>query len=299
MNIRSVATAVGIASAIGGAPGEAATPRLDIDVYNPGAAGLFPVSSTIISGPTEVLLIDAQFQRNDAQALVKKLKATGKTLKAIYISHADPDFYFGLDTILAAFPGAKVLATPATVAAIEASKDGKLRYWSPILKENAPGRAVAPEPLEGDSLEVDGEILRIVGLDGPTPARTFVWVPSRKAVLGGVVLFANTHVWVADTQSVASRRDWLEVLASIDRLAPALVVPGHYLPNPDGTNPFTAASVTFTRDYLQTFETEAAKASGSAALIAAMKARYPDVAGSSILELSAKVIKGEVKWPAK
>src|SRR5688572_16881731 len=119
MNIKSVATAVGIASAIGGAPLEAATSRLDIDVYNTGAAGLFPVSSTIISGPTEVLLIDAQFQRNDAQALVKKLKATGKTLKAIYISHGDPDFYFGLDTILAAFPGVKVLATPATVAAIK------------------------------------------------------------------------------------------------------------------------------------------------------------------------------------
>jgi glyoxylase-like metal-dependent hydrolase (beta-lactamase superfamily II) len=301
MNIKSVMAAVGITmSAIGGAPAEAAEKhRLDIDVHNPGASGIFPVSSTIISGPTEAVLIDAQFQRSDAQALVKKLEAKGKTLTAIYISHADPDFYFGLDTIVAAFPGVKVVATPATVAAIKASKDGKLQYWTPILKENAPSRAVVPEPLAGDSLTVDGETLRIVGLDGPTPGRTFVWVPSRKAVLGGVVVFANSHVWVADTQSVESRRDWFKTLASIESLSPAMVIPGHYLPNADGTNPFDGRSVAYTREYLKTFEAEAAKAADSTALIAAMKAHYPDVAGSSILELSAKVIKGEMKWPAK
>lgn len=146
---------------------------------------------------------------------------------------------------------------------------------------------------------MDGEILRIIGLDGPTPDRTFVWVPSRKAALGGVVVFANSHVWVADTQSIESRRHWLKTLASIEHLNPKLVVPGHYLPNADGTQPFTLGSVAFTRDYLTAFEAEAARAADSSALIAAMKARYPNVAGISSLELSAKVIKGEMQWPAK
>jgi hypothetical protein len=50
---------------------------------------------------------------------------------------------------------------------------------------------------------------------------------------------------------------------------------------------------------LQTFETEAARAADSASLLAAMKKRYPDVAGVSTLESSAKVIKGEMKWPVK
>jgi hypothetical protein len=75
------------------------------------------------------------------------------------------------------------------------------------------------------------------------------------------------------------------------------VVPGHYLPNADGSAPYTIASVKFTRGYLKAFETEAAKAQDSAALIGAMKKRYPKLEDASSLELGAKVIKGEMKWP--
>jgi glyoxylase-like metal-dependent hydrolase (beta-lactamase superfamily II) len=300
MSMKSVLAAVAITiGGLGTAPLEAAAPTgLQIDVYNPGAKGIFPVSSEIVSGSTEVVLIDAQFQRSDAESLVAKIKATGKKLTTVYISHSDPDYYFGLDTITAAFPGVKVLATAQTVAAIKASKDGKLAYWGPILKENAPKHTVLPEPLHGDTLKVDGKSLRVIGL-GPTSDRTFVWVPSRKAVLGGVVVFANAHVWVADTQTVESRRQWLQTLARIEGLKPSLVVPGHFLPNADGTQPLTVKSVIFTRDYLNTFEAEAAKAADSGALIASMKARYPSIGGAPSLEMSAKVIKGEVKWPAQ
>ncbi|EJL27378.1 Zn-dependent hydrolase, glyoxylase [Caulobacter sp. AP07] len=291
--------AMSIAALGAGATQAAGTGRLDIEVYNPGADGVFPVSSEIISGKTEVILIDAQFQRRDAEALVSKIRASGKTLTAVYISQSDPDYYFGLDTIIAAFPGAKVLATPQTVAQIKATKDGKLAYWGPVLKDQAPKTIIVPQPLETDTLKVDGEALRIMGLDGPAPDRTYVWVPSRKAVVGGVLVAANGHVWMADTQTVASRGHWLDSLDHILALKPSMVVPGHYLPNPDGSQPFTVKSVAFTRDYLKAFEIEAAKAPDSVALIAAMKARYPDLPRDGSLELTAKVIKGEMKWPAE
>jgi glyoxylase-like metal-dependent hydrolase (beta-lactamase superfamily II) len=300
LSIKSVLAAISLTAATFVSPVEAsaATP-LQIDVYNPGAQGAFPVSSEIVSGASEAVLIDAQFRRNDAQALVQKIKATGKILTTVYISHSDPDYYFGLDTIAAAFPGVKVLATPQTAAAIKASKDGKLAYWGPILKDNAPKQVIVPEPLQGDSLELEGNSLRIVGLDGPTPERTFVWISSRKAVLGGVIVFANLHVWMADTQTVDSRHQWIQTLARIKALKPTLVVPGHYLLNADGTQPNTVKSVDFTRDYLNAFETETARAPNSAALTAAMTSRYPNLPGVPSLDLSAKVIKGEMKWPAQ
>ncbi|MDQ0032603.1 glyoxylase-like metal-dependent hydrolase (beta-lactamase superfamily II) [Variovorax boronicumulans] len=270
---------------------------LKLDVYNPGAKSMFPVSSELLTGQTDAVLIDAQFQRNDAEALVQKIKASGKKLTTVYISHSDPDYYFGLDVIQAAFPDAKIVATPQTVAKIQASKDGKLAYWSPILKENAPKALVVPQPLAGDSIELEGQKIQIVGLDGPTPARTFAWIPSLKTVVGGIPVLANTHVWVADTQTPESRRDWIKTLGRIEALHPKAVVPGHYLLNADGSTPYSLASVKFTRSYLQAFETEAKKAKDSAALIAAMKKRYPKLEGDSSLELSAKVIKGEMKWP--
>lgn len=271
---------------------QAATP-LKMEVYNPGEKSVFPVSSEIISGKTEVALIDAQFQRNDAEALVKKIQQSGKKLTTIYISQADPGFYFGLDVITKAFPQAKVLATPQTIEEIEATKTGKLAYWAPILKENAPTQVIVPQPLQGKSFTVDGQSIEVEGLDGPSPEKTFVWIPSLKAVVGGVMVSGNIHLWVADTQTPESRQHWLTTLEKIKALKPVTVVPGHYLDNA----PQTLASVTFTQNYLTKLNAEIPKAKDSAELIAAMKKHYPELKDESSLELSAKVLKNEMKWP--
>ena len=295
--IRRTLLAAGMASlaAVHTLPASAAEAALQLEVYNPGDKAIFPVSSEIVSGRNEAVLIDAQFQRNDAEALVQKIKAGGKTLSTVYISHSDPDFYFGLDVIKAAFPDAKIVATPQTVAAIKASMDGKLAYWTPILKDNAPKALVLPEPLESDTILLEGRKLEVKGLQGPSPARSYVWIPSQKTVAGGVPVFHNTHVWVADTQTPASRQAWRKTLDSIAALKPVTVVPGHYL----GDAPKGLQAVKFTAGYLETFEREAAKAKDSAELIAAMKKHYPGLGQQSSLELSAKVIKGEMKWPAQ
>jgi glyoxylase-like metal-dependent hydrolase (beta-lactamase superfamily II) len=264
---------------------------LKMEVYNPGEKSVFPVSSEIISGEHEVVLIDAQFQRNDADQLVKKIKATGKKLTTVYISHSDPDFYFGLDRIQAAFPQAKIVATPETVKAIEASKDGKLAYWGPILKDNAPGKVIVPQPLSGKSFTVEGQTLNIAG---PTADRTYVWIPALKAVVGGVPVSGNNiHLWVADTQTERSRTQWQQTLAGIKALKPEVVVPGHYLPGA----PLTLESVTFTQNYLSALDKALPAAKNSAELIAAMKKQYPNLQDESSLELSAKVLKNEMKWP--
>lgn len=268
----------------------AASP-LKMDVYNPGEKSVFPVSSEIISGEHEVVLIDAQFQGNDAEQLVKKIKATGKTLTTVYISHSDPDFYFGLDKIHAAFPDAKIVATPETINAIESSKEGKLAYWGPILKDNAPQTIIVPQPLSGNRFTVDGHQIEV---KGNTADRTFVWVPALKAVVGGVPVSGNNiHLWVADTQTAKSRADWQQTLESIKALKPKVVVPGHFLPGA----PQTLESVTFTQNYLTALEVALPKAKDSAELIAMMKKQYPNLKDESSLELSAKVLKNEMKWP--
>lgn len=271
-----------------------AADALTMEVYNPGENSVFPVSSEIISGQHEVALIDAQFQRNDAQQLVEKIKATGKKLTTVYISHSDPDFYFGLDVIKAVFPDAKIIATPGTIKEINATKDGKVAYWGPILKENAPTQVIVPQPLTGDSFTIDGQQVEVKGLNGPTPARTYVWIPALKAVVGGVAVAGNNiHPWIADNQSAESRAHWQQTLASIQTLQPLRVVPGHYLPGAAQT----LESVTFTQNYLKVLEAELPQAKDAKQLVTAMEKHYPTLKDVSSLELSAKVLKGEMKWP--
>lgn len=281
------------ALAVSGAASAAPAAPLLLTVYNPGAQSMFPVTSTLVVGRRDVLLIDAQFQRNDAEALVRLIRATGKTLRTVYISHSDPDYYFGLDVIRAAFPQARIVATAPTVAAIEATMDRKLAYWGPILKDNAPGRLVLPEVLAGDRLNLEGRSIEIRGLQGPDPKRSYLWIPSLKTVAGGVVVSSDIHVWTADTQTPEARRAWQATLQDIAALKPARVVPGHFL----GAAPPGLAAVEFTAGYLRTFEAAAAQAADSAELVEAMRRAYPAFGEPASLELSAKVAKGEMKWP--
>ncbi|CCG86181.1 MBL fold metallo-hydrolase [Erwinia piriflorinigrans] len=271
-----------------------AAESLHVEVYNPAESSLFAVSSEIISGPHEVVLIDAQFQRNDAEALVKRIKATGKRLTTVFISQSDPDFYFGLDTIKQAFPQVKIYATAATVDLIKQTKDGKLAFWGPKMGANSPRSLIVPDVLPGDSFRVDGKPIEIKGLNGPQPQNTWLWVPALKTVLGGVVVTGdNMHVWMADAQTTAERSAWKQKLEDIKALKPSRVVPGHFLPGAQET----VASVNFTLNYLNTAETQLAKSRNSEELIKAMKTHYPALKDGSALELSAKVLKGEMKWP--
>lgn len=270
----------------------AAGTDLQLTHFNPGNDGIFQVSSVLVSGQREAILIDAQFGKSQAEKVVKMVRDSGKTLTTIYISHGDPDFYFGLDTVVAAFPEARVVATEPTVQHIKETVDGKLAFWGPKLGADAPSRAVIPQVLKGSTLTLEGQALEITGLDGPQPDRSFVWIPSLKAVVGGVVVFGNLHVWMADTQTPQSHKDWLATLARIEALKPVTVIPGHYAPGA----PLTLESVRYTQGYIRAFDTQTAKAADSAALIAAMKAQYPQAGAAASLELSAKVAKGEMKW---
>ena len=130
---------------------------LHLDVYNPQKNGIFPVSSTLVSGPKEAVLFDAQFSVKDGEKLVQMIKDSGKTLKTIVITSGDPDFYFGLEPLVTAFPQARVVASPSVVDHIKATKDAKLAFWGPQMKDGAPTKIIVPQATSATRFTVDGE----------------------------------------------------------------------------------------------------------------------------------------------
>lgn len=273
---------------------------LSVEVFNPGNASIFDVSSEILTTNKSVTLFDAQFQKNDAETVLQKIRDTQKPLDLIYISHSDPDYYFGLDVIQDEFPDVPIIATRAIVEAIEKTKDLKVQTWSSQLGDNAPTRIVVPQPIDvgscGFAFQIDGG--HNVYVYGAQANRTFNWIPSIGTVLGGVLVSANSHLWLADTKTLESRELWLQSLSQMKDLNPSKVIPGHYFKNADGTNPYSVQeSIDFTANYIRAFDEEASRTGNSTQLINAMEARYPNLAGTSDLEMSAQVIKGEVAWP--
>lgn len=273
-----------------GARAEAPAP-LSLKTYNADGQS-FHVNAVVVSGKSEAIVIDSGFTRADALRIAANVLDSGKTLKAILISNADPDFYFGAETLKGIFPQAEVLTTPAVREKIQAKLAGKVAFWGPKMGANAPRNPVVPDLLQGTTLSVDGETIEIRGTAGELAHRPYVWIPSIRTVAGNIAIFGNLHVWTADTQKASERQAWFAQLDEIEALRPATVVPGHMAA---GTA-LDASAIRYTRDYLQRFDREAAKAKDAAELIAAMKRAYPQAGLGIALDIGAKVNKGEMKW---
>ncbi len=265
--------------------------NLKWDVYR-ADANSFHVASVIVSGEKDAILIDAQFTLADAHRVAAKILAAGKNLTAVYVSHGDPDYYFGLEVLRQAFPNAQILSTQPTLDHIRKTYEKKLATWGPKLGLNGTKTIVFPEVLQGNTLQLEGHTLEIKGLEGATPNRSYVWIPDLKAIVGGVNVYDNLHLWIADAGSQEKRKAWLAILDDMEKLSPEIVVSAHAL---DDRN-LNAKAIGYSKSYLIAFEQEEAKAKNSEELIAAMQKLYPEAQLGIALQLGAKVSKGEMTW---
>jgi glyoxylase-like metal-dependent hydrolase (beta-lactamase superfamily II) len=286
------ALTLGLIAATGatGATAQTQTP-LSVKVYN-ADGNSFHVTATVVSGKSEALVIDSGFTRADALRVAANVLDSGKTLKTIFISNADPDFYFGAEVLKQYFPQAKVLTTPAVREKIQAKLAGKVAFWGPKMGTNAPQNPIVPELLAGTTLSIDGETIEVRGTTGILAHRPYVWIPSIKTIAGNIAIVGKLHVWTADTQKASERQAWQAQLDEIEALNPTTVIPGHMAA---GTA-LDVSAIRYTREYLTRFEVEATQARNSAELIEAMQKAYPNAGQNIALTIGAKVIKGEMPW---
>jgi len=273
-----------------GAGAQVAAP-LTVKTYN-ADSNSFHVNAVVVSGKSETIVIDSGFTRADALRVAANVLDSGKTLKTIFISNADPDFYFGAEVLKNLFPQAQVLTTPAVREKIQAKLAGKVAFWGPKMGANAPQKPIVPDLLQGTILSVDGETIEVRGTTGELAHRPYVWIPSIKTIAGNIAIFGNLHVWTADTQKASKRKAWFAQLDEIEALKPATVIPGHMAA---GTA-LDASAIRYTREYLLRFDTEAGKAKTGAELIEAMNKAYPQAGLGIALDTGAKVNKGEMQW---
>ena len=282
--------AAALAATLAATPAPSLAAPLHATVFNPGKEAIFPVTSTIVYGSHEAMLIDAQFQRQYADKLVDMLKATDRTLKYIYISHSDPDCYFGLAEIRRAFPGARVISTAQTAYLISATKGAKLQVWKDKLGADAPAELTVPDPVASNEITLNGEKIEIRS-NRDDPAHSYLWIPSTRTVLGAISVLTGEHLWMADTTSLGAIDSWLKVIDDMKGLKPARVIAGHFV-----TADESPAQLDFVHDYLAAYRQAATAGKSSAEIIASMTARFPDLPGRETLEFGAKVFTGEAEW---
>lgn len=268
------------------------TGDLKVHVYK-SSPDNFGVTSVILEGEKELMLIDAQFSNAEAQKVVDMVKRLKKPLRTIYISHYDPDFYFGLKLIADNFPEARIISRQQTAYLIDATKESKLEIWKSVLGDNAPTGFIIPDAI-GNEFNFENYLIEVKSNDD-YPNHSYLWIPSNKVIVGGVSLYDAIHVWVADNQTKHSRQAWIRQLDEMLNLNPSYVIPAHFTFSKEDIN--STHPISFTKEYLLNFEKVNEQATNSDELVKGMKDLYPDLEGESSLETSAEVIKGEMSWP--
>jgi glyoxylase-like metal-dependent hydrolase (beta-lactamase superfamily II) len=254
--------------------------HLQLKVFTSSPDG-YSVNSTLVYGDQDAILVDSQFLLSEAHRLAATILESKKNLTTVYITHPHPDHYFGLAVIKQAFPNARIVALPATVAGIKAGWGPRYKFWSATHGANVPSDPVIPEELQGNRLALEGQTLEIAGgLTGDSPKNnSYVWIPSLKAVVAGDIVFSGAHFVVPKMHE-----EWIQTLDKIAALHPAFVIAGHQ----KAGAPDDASVIEFMKQYMRDFDESAASSKSADELRAKMKDRYPNLALETLLDSGSK-----------
>jgi len=248
---------------------------------------------TLITGEKDAVLVDVPFARSDAMRVAAEILDSGKTLKAIIITHDHPDHFFGLDVLQDAFPDAKILAHPVAAQDIARSIPIKFKRWSGQLGNNAPRRPVGPAAMTGNSFDLEGHKLQVLGpMQGDHVRSTVVWDAETRTLIAGDILYNGVYVWLGE-HTGPRYADWLAVLDKLEAMNPVRIVAGHRQPG----LPDDSMSIAWTRAYINAFVAARSKAKSAKELAALMTERYPnatEVYGGFLLGISSQVGAGEI-----
>ena len=232
----------------------------------------FWTNSVLIEGAHEVMLVDAQLTKTNAERVLQEINKTKKPLSLIYITHEHADHFLGLEVFREAFPGARIIANSQVVGRIHKVYQEKLDKWKQLLGSGATTHVVPIEPFDGNTIPFESSRIEVLKhIQGDTAENTLLWIPGQRILVGGDVVFNDMHVYTAETDRQA-RRHWLDSLNTIRALKPSVVIPGH---SKAGALPDASTAVDFTHTYLLAFEEELSKATNPDTLIRAMKDRFP------------------------
>ena len=256
----------------------------------------FGVTSTIIYGDTDAILVDAQFTLANAHRLVADLMELKRDLKVIYLTHLHPDHYLGLEVIKSVYPNAEVVAYKKAADDINQAYNFKIDYWgNTILKSNGANIKFDVTRLEDEVIYLEGQPINILGiLYGDCVDIAALWIPSTRTLVASDLVFSGCHVWVADMRSPEQVNQWLETLDKLEALEPAVVIPGH---SSFPALTLSPSAIGFTRQYINDFFKQLPTAADADGLKTAMERIYPGLPVKICLEYSARILKEKYVWP--
>lgn len=206
-----------------------------------------PVSSTLILGDRDAVLVDPPFTRDQVQRVGDWIENSRRNLKYVYATHGHGDHWFGTDLLLQRFPAALAYATEGTIGKMrEQATTGRAQMWDVDFPGQIPPSPVVYQPIPSGGLELEGDDLLAVEVGHTdTDDTTVLHVPSIGLVVAGDVAYNGVHQYLLESAD-GGIRQWLQALNKVAALRPRAVVAGHK----NAALPDTPTILGDTRDYL-------------------------------------------------
>ena len=187
-----------------------------------------PVSSTLIFGDHDAVLVDPPFTREQVRDVGDWVEGSGKKLAFIYATHGHGDHWFGTDLLMQRFPGAIAYATEGTIAVMNRqATTGRAEGWDIDFPGLIPPSPVVYQPIPADGFELEGQrLLAVETGHTDTDDTTVLHVPSMGLVVAGDVAYNGVHQYLLESAD-GGIESWLAAIDKVAALQPRAVVAGH------------------------------------------------------------------------
>ena len=249
-----------------------------------------PISSTLISGERDAVLVDTPITVEQARALANWVAARGKNLTTIYATHGHGDHFFGASTVLERFPGARFVARPEVIEIMrqQASPESLATYWNPRFPGQISSQLAIAEELTGNIINLEGQDLVSVPLGfTDTAGTTCLHVPSIGLIVAGDAAYNGVHLHLSESPDQQKRQEWIAALDKMESLKPRAVIAGHKRVG----NVDSPKILGETRKYIRDFERLAMQTTTARELYDQMLKLYPDWGNPGALWTSVSAVK--------
>jgi glyoxylase-like metal-dependent hydrolase (beta-lactamase superfamily II) len=249
-----------------------------------------PISSTLISGERDAVLVDAPITVEQGRSLANWIAARGKHLTTIYATHGHGDHFFGATTVLERFPNARFVARPEVIKIMrqQASPESLATFWNPRFPDQISSQLAIAEELTGNVINLEGQDLVSVPLGfTDTAGTTCLHVPSIGLIAAGDAAYNGVHLHLSESPDQEKRQEWIAALDKMESLKPRVIVAGHKRVGNEDSPKILGE----TRRYIRDFERLAMQTTTARELYDQMLKLYPDWGNRGALWTSVRAIK--------
>jgi glyoxylase-like metal-dependent hydrolase (beta-lactamase superfamily II) len=245
-----------------------------------------PLSTTMIQGQSDAVLVDPPFTREQAHAVSDWVRASNKNITHIFVTHGHGDHWFTAGMLADEFD-AQIVATAGTIEQMHRNVAMRDAVWDRLFPGQIPESNVTAVPAENNRIDLEGKQLNIVEVGHTdTDATSVLHAPDLDLVVAGDTVYNGVHLYLAESAD-GGRDKWRSAIGIVESLNPRWIVAGHKNKDLDDS---AARAISQTRDYLNSADELLSQHTTALGFFNAMVERFPDRLNPGALWLGAAAL---------